>query len=444
MNNPNPTSPDFTSKEMLSRYQQGELSAAERHAMEKASLDDPLLAEAMEGSELLTGAELNHSLASLQSQMADRLGQSGSVAGKPLLPWRSLSIAASILLLVVSGWWLSGSLQKETAQGAISMETEVAPQDTPSASPPPPPSITATEPTEEPAVGLGEGTAITETEALGSSGAIPPPAAIEFAQADDVPEAELMEVKEEPATSTASEVTALPSKAADAVMEAEPTIDNTALIAEARRQAEAADEVPVIASEVSSTKQSRSADGIDVTVDGSYIESLSDEPEATVSMSADEEIAASLSKAEPDVEPVVLTSFSDLALTDSTLAKEQIMSLKSAKKETNSTGASASHLADFDRPQPTVGTSEYDKYLSKEVNALLKKHPIKGKEEITVLLRFMVDEAGQPYAIELIGSPGEPWSADLQRILSDGPAWIPAAKNGTVQPVSVTLSVILN
>ena len=33
----------------IQRYVQGKLSAAEMHAMEKAALDDPFLADAMEG-----------------------------------------------------------------------------------------------------------------------------------------------------------------------------------------------------------------------------------------------------------------------------------------------------------------------------------------------------------------------------------------------------------
>ena len=98
MSNHKANTPDYMSREILSRYHRGELSAAESHAMEKAALSDPLLAEAMEGQEMLSPGELEAGRSSLKGKLADRIAQApgGKVS---VLPWRTLSIAASIALM---------------------------------------------------------------------------------------------------------------------------------------------------------------------------------------------------------------------------------------------------------------------------------------------------------------------------------------------------------
>ena len=42
------------SAELIQAYLEGKLPAAEAHALERAALDDPFLAEAIEGAELVT------------------------------------------------------------------------------------------------------------------------------------------------------------------------------------------------------------------------------------------------------------------------------------------------------------------------------------------------------------------------------------------------------
>ncbi len=87
----------YTAKD-IEQYFSGKLSGAQMHEMEKAALDDPFLAEAMEGYEGMKGVDWNSQLVAVRRQVAE----AGSVA-KVIPMHRSTGkwwkIAAAILLL---------------------------------------------------------------------------------------------------------------------------------------------------------------------------------------------------------------------------------------------------------------------------------------------------------------------------------------------------------
>jgi CarboxypepD_reg-like domain len=90
------------------KYLRGELSAREMHALEKASLDDPFLADALEG--LATAPTLGQDLTELQSRLDARVAEKKS---RPtLLPW--MKVAAAVILLVGMGLttWITTTKQK--------------------------------------------------------------------------------------------------------------------------------------------------------------------------------------------------------------------------------------------------------------------------------------------------------------------------------------------
>ncbi|HEX6427414.1 MAG TPA: carboxypeptidase-like regulatory domain-containing protein [Niastella sp.] len=92
----------------IQRYVQGKLSAREMYAMEKAALDDPFLADAMEGMQqaladhdenLVTG-QLNQ----LQQQFQTRTAGTGKVvAFKPFRYWQAVAAA---VVVIISGVWI--------------------------------------------------------------------------------------------------------------------------------------------------------------------------------------------------------------------------------------------------------------------------------------------------------------------------------------------------
>ncbi len=87
----------YTAKD-IEQYLSGNLSSMQMHAMEKAALDDPLLADAIEGYAGMKYNQWNDQLTALQAAIADK----GSVAKviplhKPKNNWRKL--AAAILII---------------------------------------------------------------------------------------------------------------------------------------------------------------------------------------------------------------------------------------------------------------------------------------------------------------------------------------------------------
>ncbi len=91
------------SSEDIQRYHQGEMTPQERHALEKAALDDPFLADALEGYVYATTSA--EDLAYLNQKINQKI-----VAGKvvpisekePNTSW--MRIAALFLVLAGAGW----------------------------------------------------------------------------------------------------------------------------------------------------------------------------------------------------------------------------------------------------------------------------------------------------------------------------------------------------
>ncbi|OQP62362.1 hypothetical protein A3860_28805 [Niastella vici] len=91
----------------IQRYVQGKLSAREMHAMEKAALDDPFLADAIEGmQEAFTTHEENlvtGQLQQLQQQIKTRTTGPGKVvAFKPFRYWQA--VAAAVIVIITGVW----------------------------------------------------------------------------------------------------------------------------------------------------------------------------------------------------------------------------------------------------------------------------------------------------------------------------------------------------
>jgi TonB family protein len=98
----------------IRKYLNGELDARAMHELERQALDDPFLADALEGYEQ-RGNQEQH-LSDLQNRLQHRI----IPTKKRLTLWPALSIAASVLLFIaVGGWWLfnsrSAGIQSELA-----------------------------------------------------------------------------------------------------------------------------------------------------------------------------------------------------------------------------------------------------------------------------------------------------------------------------------------
>jgi hypothetical protein len=117
----------------IQRYVQGKMSAREMHAMEKAALDDPFLADAMEGMQeaftthnekLVTGQ-----LQQLQQQFQTRTFRAKVVAFTPFRYWQ---VAAAVIVIIAGVWIYSlvadPSAEKNSAPVIAKTEKKKLPQ----------------------------------------------------------------------------------------------------------------------------------------------------------------------------------------------------------------------------------------------------------------------------------------------------------------------------
>ena len=122
----------------IQRYVQGKLSAREMHAMEKAALDDPFLADAIEGMQQAF-AEHDESLVTgelqqLQQQFQARTAPTAKVvAFKPFRYWQA---AAAAVVVIITGVWIysllsNSSLEKSSAPVIAKTEENKARQQEP-------------------------------------------------------------------------------------------------------------------------------------------------------------------------------------------------------------------------------------------------------------------------------------------------------------------------
>ncbi|AEV96810.1 hypothetical protein A4D02_29645 [Niastella koreensis] len=113
----------------IQRYVQGKLSAREMHAMEKAALDDPFLADAIEGLQQAFDEheenQVTGQLQQLQQQFQAKTTPSANVvAFKPFRYWQA---AAAAVVVIIVGVWIYSLLSdssKEKSSAPVIAKTE--------------------------------------------------------------------------------------------------------------------------------------------------------------------------------------------------------------------------------------------------------------------------------------------------------------------------------
>jgi hypothetical protein len=112
------------SAEDIKRYWKGQLSPPEMHAMEKAALDDPFLADAMEGYGLAMQEHHEKKITTQLDEMHLQLQESTKGAVRSIVPVRSFrwwQVAAAAFVLIAAGYWIFSSGRSD-ADGLISKQ----------------------------------------------------------------------------------------------------------------------------------------------------------------------------------------------------------------------------------------------------------------------------------------------------------------------------------
>ena len=114
----------------IEKYHRGELSPAAMHAMERAALDDPFLADAMEGyadtnANGKPSERLQSDLADLRQRVSDRVNEKKE---KPVVAFAWWKIAAIVVVLLGAGWLYKAMNSGSGEQGMVASNKPTSPQ----------------------------------------------------------------------------------------------------------------------------------------------------------------------------------------------------------------------------------------------------------------------------------------------------------------------------
>ena len=111
----------------IERYHSGQMSEQERHALEKAALDDPFLADALEGYAYTTTAA--EDLRKIQERLQEKKKEQPKVI--PLFSRRTqwMRIAAAVVVIAGAGWLAVTMLNPDNQQLAKTPEEKTVPLD---------------------------------------------------------------------------------------------------------------------------------------------------------------------------------------------------------------------------------------------------------------------------------------------------------------------------
>ncbi len=105
----------------IEKYLKGELSPADRHRLEKLALEDPFLADALEGAEEISSDDFRDDLNQIHSRLDKRIA--GKERGGSGWYW-PMRIAAGVILLICSTWLVYYFTDNESANDLALNKTE--------------------------------------------------------------------------------------------------------------------------------------------------------------------------------------------------------------------------------------------------------------------------------------------------------------------------------
>lgn len=420
----------------IERYLKGEMSAAERHAFEKKALNDPFLAEALEGAETLHADTFADDITELNRKILPQIHQQKSSHN---WTWR---IAAGLLILSISTyivWTLSQSIEDRSP---IAMEN------------------TAKEilPVEEPAP-----LATDDQDSMSAQDETPtrntPDAPLVSAEGKTVPEehkperkiqlekdlnAEPFSISKPPDTkpitlqSQPEEV----AKTAEAVTPRDVTLSRD--MADEARKKQAVSRVSrsdinrtfLITGKVTAAEDGSALPGVNVLIKGTTLGTVTD-------VNGDYRLTV------PDQNTVLIYSFIgmnsheatvssqdklDVQLTaDALQLSEIVVTAYALQPETNSLGYAV--MADdekaalpLDLAHPLPGFKEFKQYLEKEVIYPEAAKTLNVEGRVTV--EFYIEPDGALTNFTVIRGIGSGCDEELIRLIKEGPIWIPTKKDG--------------
>lgn len=90
-------------------------------------------------------------------------------------------------------------------------------------------------------------------------------------------------------------------------------------------------------------------------------------------------------------------------------------------------------------PQPAEGQENYAKYIRENIR---RPAATESMDNAVVVVSFKVLSNGSVENISIVNTPGDEFSEEASRLIREGPAWLPAIKNGEKADDNVMLRVV--
>lgn len=451
----------------IEKYLRGELTPAEMHALEKEALSDPFLAEALEGIEQAGKDNFLFDLHDINRSLHSRTRGRARGAHRTLGMWGWTSaIAATLLLIAVSGFLVINILKKQSAERQATQELAMLTSDTaakdtvviplppeprPLTQQPVPPSAQQREPGRQEQSRSAGVAQSTDGDPAHTAEDIPlqEESAIDDAGLKDSEELLALEsaVEEEIGKKAAEAEVAM--KAADQVTQvpADAIVQSPDQIAGARsdrdreesrksRAAAPSREEPageIVAGEtragsrlvrgrVLSASDGEALPGVNVVIKGTNNGTVTD-PEGNFALVVPGENAAlqfAFIGYEPQEVPV------DGRAELSVQMAEDVTSLSEVVVTGYGTSGGAREMGTFTLASPQGGRTGYKDYLAGAVR--YPQQALNSKVEGRVTVRFTVEPNGQLTDFEVVKGIGYGCDEELIRAIREGPAWTPSRR----------------
>lgn len=440
-------------KHDIEKYLRGELSAAEMHALERAALNDPFLAEALEGVEHAGGADnFLHDLHKLNKSVHQR---SHKRKHKTLQIWGwTTAAAATLLLVLISGFMVitllreqRRELQAQRAEERLLLEMtssrdtltvvlppRIAYHESGTVEPPSREQSTSGQRREAPSVQRAPDRAQGDQQQSDEIQTAPEEAADTKAQLRENQDAErepiaLADVpetitpEEKPEEEEPEEISKRYSKKAESPVVAGQVRSETPSPSRAAQVETAA---RVLRGKVTSSTDGDGLPGVNVVVKGSGVGTITD-------VDGNYEIIVS------EKDPTLVFSFIGFQRHEvratghqevNVSLEEDVASLSEVVVTGFGVESGKAISGPYRSPEPSGGRSSFKDYLSKAVR--YPAEAIQNKTEGRVTVRFSVEPDGKLTNFEVIKGIGSGCDEELIRAIQQGPSWQSARRGEEV------------
>jgi TonB family protein len=438
----------------IERYLKGEMTPAERHALEKKSLSDPFLAEAMEGAAQITADEFAFDIQTLH-QAIDEHSKKEQKKGK-LLFW-SLRIAAGLIILVIATYLilnLSDEIKPEQQLGNNESVQKAAPSEL---------KTDSTNKSDKPLAMTEEIKKEEKAENALSTIERKEKTNAKKITAYDEAESPFADVLQTEKPAEESKAAPVASHVVSSVAEAEEKNTSPVAVSEAAKK-EAEPTIPVTRRGASTSEKAKRS-----VADQGFSTSL---PATSISgvVTAAED-GSPLPGVNVVLKGTTIGTITDVEgkfkLDSATLASTLVYSFIGMKtKEVNVTNniplnvemsadisqlsevvvvgygneSRSEEIATVNLAHPEIGNRSYKKYL--EENRIYPQSALDSKTEGRVTVEFFVESNGSLSDFTIIKGIGSGCDEELIRLIKEGPKWVPTKKNN--QPVRDKARVRLN